>query len=169
MPDSDGTNAVPEAPEISTFVTVGFNSTSRHLESLAAPIKGTVKQTEAKEEVDQQGHMSVVFLPKPRNDLIYGHLPLLAQTASLAEPQRTRVRIVPLDSKHEIRISESLGLPRAGVVGLMEGAPGAEALLSYVRSKVEPIDVPWLKEAAEAKYLGLKLGEEEVITKKVKK
>ncbi|KAF2100377.1 hypothetical protein NA57DRAFT_54469 [Rhizodiscina lignyota] len=169
--DSASDESIPDAnltetrePGIANFVTVGLNSTSRHLEALSAPLKDQTKQTSEVVQSEYRPPLSAIFLPKARNDMIYAHLPLLAQTASSAQnlPAHSATRLVPLDSKHEQKLASSLGLPRAGVVGLMEGAPGTDALIEYVRSKVEPIDVPWLREAAEAKYMGLKVDAVEV-------
>lgn len=86
-----------------------------------------------------------------------GHLPLLAQLASLGQADSAPCLIVPLDPRFEQELCLAVGLPRAGVVSLMEGAPRAEALMEFVRSKVEPMDVPWLREAASAKFLGTKI------------
>lgn len=36
----------------------------------------------------------------------------------------------------------------------MEGAPGAHTLVDYVRSHVEPVDVPWLNEVLAGKWKG---------------
>lgn len=34
-----------------------------------------------------------------------------------------------------------------------EDIPALKAVTDYVREQVEPVDVPWLKEAIEAKYM----------------
>lgn len=141
-------------------MTIGINATSRHLEGLSklamdAPEPGN--DTSHHDTKQSNVPIAAIFLPKGKTDMIYAHIPLLAQMASLGGPGAAPCLLVPLDSKFEKDLCSAVGLPRAGVVGLMEGAPGAEALLEVLRSKVEPVDVPWLREAVNAKYLGTKV------------
>ncbi|KAK3046790.1 hypothetical protein LTS18_013288, partial [Coniosporium uncinatum] len=56
----------------------------------------------------------------------------------------------------EQRIASALGLPRVGAVALLEGAGGAEKLVEYAREHVRAVGVPWLDEAREGKWLGLR-------------
>lgn len=100
-------------------------------------------------------HTAVIFLPKSRNDLIYAHLPLMSRTASTLRPRLAATRLVPLNPTAETRIAAALGLPRAGVVGVLEGAPGSELLAGYVRQHVQPVEVPWIEEATRGEYLPL--------------
>ena len=79
----------------------------------------------------------------------------MSRTASLLHPDVPATRLVPLSPTAEARIAAALGLPRAGVVGIMEGAPGSGPLVEYVRQHVQPVEVPWIQEAAKGAYLPL--------------
>lgn len=147
---------VIDGPPLQKSLTIGLNATTRHLESQVHNIKANENEANEKSTQDLPP-MQVVFLLKGRNDVIYTHLPLLVQAASLANPVSSPCLLVPLASVYEKDLASALGIPRAGVVGLVEGAPGFGALLELVRSKVAPADVPWLREAVEAKYLGTKI------------
>lgn len=51
-------------------------------------------------------------------------------------------------------------MPRISILALLEDGEGAaemEALVAYVREHVEPVDVPWLREAREGRWLGTKV------------
>ena len=84
-------------------------------------------------------------------------MPLLTATASLATPTTSPIRLVTLPKGAEARLCAALALPRVGFLGLMDGAPHATPLVEYVREHVPSVEVPWLKEAAVAKYLPLKV------------
>ncbi|EON64463.1 hypothetical protein W97_03695 [Coniosporium apollinis CBS 100218] len=147
-------------PEVSKFLTVGLNSTTRHLETLMASATGNKqKPPSTVEDPPADGpdaqHMAVIFLPKSRNDLVYAHLPLMSRTASTLRPELAATRLVSLSPAAEVKIAAALGLPRAGVVGILEGASGSESLVDYVRQHVRPVEVPWIEEATKGEYLPL--------------
>jgi ribonuclease P/MRP protein subunit POP3 len=48
-----------------------------------------------------------------------------------------------------------MGLPRAGVIGVLEDAPGASPLIEYVRENVDPVEVPWLEKALSGQWMGM--------------
>ena len=50
-----------------------------------------------------------------------------------------------------------LGIPRVGMVGLIDGAPSASSLIELVRQNVPELEVPWLEEAVKGAYLAVKI------------
>lgn len=150
----------PPKPEVLDFLTVGLNSTTRCLESNAALSRPrVVTGTESHKPGNQEEakHLAVVVLPKPVDDLMYAHLPMLCFTASLSSKGKAATRLVLLDPFHERTIAAAMGLPRVGVLGVMDDTPGAASLLSYVRDNVEPVEVPWLADALSGNWMGVTL------------
>jgi ribonuclease P/MRP protein subunit POP3 len=76
--------------------------------------------------------------------LLHAHLPLLTVTASLSHPEKPPIVLVTLPKGAESRLVSALGVPRVGVVGLSEGAPGSKVLVEFVREKVKAVDAEWL-------------------------
>jgi ribonuclease P/MRP protein subunit POP3 len=148
----------PVEPKILEHLTVGLNTTSRHLETEAALSKPGALTTEDKESKAEQApgsRLAVVFLPKPRDNLVYSHLPLLCYTSSANEKDKVQqTRLVLLDPSSERILAASMGLPRAGVIGVFDNAPGAGPLLEYVRQNVDPVEIPWLEKALSGQWMG---------------
>ncbi|KAF2144133.1 uncharacterized protein K452DRAFT_267305 [Aplosporella prunicola CBS 121167] len=153
----------PPMPDISKSITVGINSTTRHLEQLAAARAPPALRPQGGNEHKEIGdapalsNLAILFLLKPPNDITYAHLPLLSQAASSTLPAATATRLVPLKASSEQKLASALGLPRVGVVGVMEGAPGAAPLLDYVRAHLAAVEVPWIREAKNAQYLDVNI------------
>lgn len=149
----------PQPPSIQTDLLIGFNSVTRHLESLSPYSSPTKPQGDPKER--RPRHISAVFLLRPLDDLIYSHLPLLCHTASLAYPDLSGTRLVLLDPTTEVKVAAALAQsPRISVLAVLEPEDegnGTRELCEYVRKHTEPVDVPWLKEAMEGKWLGTKI------------
>ncbi|KAI5208976.1 hypothetical protein E4T39_01087 [Aureobasidium subglaciale] len=147
-------------PVILNYLTVGLNSTSRQLELEAASSKPEIssaahENTRTTEQAAGR-HLAVVFLPKPRENLVYAHLPLLCYTSSVKYKEKAQqTRLVLLDSSCERTIAAAMGLPRAGVIGVFDDAPGSVSLLAYVRDNVVPIEVPWLEKALSGNWTGI--------------
>jgi ribonuclease P/MRP protein subunit POP3 len=146
-------------PEILKHLTVGLNTTGRHLETEAALSKpgalaAVDKENETKQTITKR--LAVVFLPKPRDNLVYSHLPLLCFTSSATHEDKTQhTRLVLLDPSCERTIAAAMGLPRAGVIGVFDDAPGASSLIEYVRENVDPVEVPWLGKAISGQWMGM--------------
>ncbi|KAF2086517.1 hypothetical protein K490DRAFT_66710 [Saccharata proteae CBS 121410] len=164
----------PPAPEIASHVTVGINSTTRHLEQLALStvpaalksdaISATETPPDSKNDSEPPATtpsppspITAIFIPASPNSPIHAHLPILCATASAktTTPTASPTLLVPLKPSTEAKLATALGVPRLGVVGLLAGAPGADTLVQYVRDHVEPVDVPWLREVGAGKYLGV--------------
>jgi ribonuclease P/MRP protein subunit POP3 len=90
-------------------------------------------------------------------------MPLLSHLSSSYYPSLPPTRLVPFSTTSEAKLCKALGIPRVGIIGIFEGAPGAGPLVEYVREKVEVTDVPWVREVEKGEWLGTKImfGEED--------
>lgn len=159
-------------PDIINFVTVGFNSTTRYLETVAqkaAPSSPLINETDpviigklstsqnaSQSDIDssRQKRLLAVFVPSKReSSKLYSHLPILVKTASMAFPHLPAIRLVTLPTEAENRLSEALKIPRVGLIGLECDAPGVSALAEVVRADVPELIVPWLQESKAGSYL----------------
>ena len=103
-------------------------------------------------------HIAAIFVPMSTHPaVLHAHLPQLIFTASLAHPLLPSTRLVQLPRGSDARLCDALGLPRVSVIGILEGAPHSNALIDLVQKTVPEIDVPWLKEVREEKYLKAKV------------
>ena len=163
--------SAPAPPEVQDYLTVGFNTTTRYLELFAQhPSPST-------DELDKSGAvvalkssarpfddpanlkpLAAVFVSRSgQPPVLYSHLPLLTKTASLAVPSSPSTRIISLPEEAEDRLKAALGIPRVGVVGLIDGAPNASSLIELIRQNVPELKVPWLQEAVKGTYLAVKI------------
>jgi ribonuclease P/MRP protein subunit POP3 len=156
----------PPLPDIFSHITLGFNTTVRHLESLSAISrppsldKATLEGSKdaAAKPVDQVTPLSAVFVCRTAlPPILTSSLPLLAATASLAFPRAPPIRLVPLGKVAGDKLAQTLHQPRVGFIGLLSETSAAENLMDLVRTRVEPVDVPWLKEACSGAYLPVKV------------
>jgi len=115
-------------------------------------------------------HIAAIFVPMSTHPaVLHAHLPQLIFTASLAHPSLPSTRLVQLPKGSDARLCDALGLPRVSIIGILEGAPHSNALIDVVRKTVPKIDVPWLKEMREEKYLKVKVNAIETFTPVVAK
>jgi ribonuclease P/MRP protein subunit POP3 len=172
----DGTAATdsrtaPPLPDIFSHITVGFNTTIRHLESLStisrppslgeATLEGP-KEAAAK-SVEQVAPLSAVFVCRTwLPPILTSSLPLLTATASLAFPEEPPIRLVPLGKAAKDKLAQALHQPRVGFIGLLSDTSAAENLVDFVRTRVQPVDVPWLKEVGSGVYLPVKVRQTEI-------
>jgi len=154
--------AIPPAPEITSYLTLGFNTTVRYLENLSVasrPQTLTNTGIQASKETSETSRsprmpLAAVFVCRTNlPPILTSVLPLLTETASLAYPQEQPIRLISLSEKAEARLAQALHQPKVGFIGLQSNAPGARGLIELVRDSIEPVDVPWLKEAGSAKYM----------------
>ncbi|KAK7548139.1 hypothetical protein IWX49DRAFT_636498 [Phyllosticta citricarpa] len=131
----------PPASAIANHITVGINSTTRHLERLVENKGANALPT-----------MPLIITSQSPSSPVVSHLPLLSAAASCSLPPSQATRIVPLNPNVEPQLAAALGLPRVGVVGIKAGAPGAAPLVEYAQSKLEAADAPWVREARAAEY-----------------
>lgn len=143
-------------------MTVGFNSTTRHLEGLAAlsaPLALSVLPGSNLEEGDtnegcQFPHLDIVFITQPPDHLAFAHLPILAVTASAANPDLPQTRLVSISQEAEKKLSDVLNIPRVGMLGIKHGAAESQILVDLVQQVIPPIEVLWISQAAKGEYCG---------------
>lgn len=154
------------SPKVLEFVTVGFNTTTRHLEDLAQKCTGNTAPEstspgpvmEHRAQVDShsiiQKPLVAIFVPRAEQPkILHSHLPVLIQAASLGSSALPPIRLVPLASGAEARLIKALGIPRVGLVGLMDNAPAASQLIQLVRTQVPVVEIPWLQESISGVFL----------------
>ncbi|GAO48808.1 hypothetical protein SAICODRAFT_18668 [Saitoella complicata NRRL Y-17804] len=141
-----------EAPKIANHLTMGINSTTRHLESqarrlLPSTLKPPFSTPPPPPPPSSDRQIKYVFAC--RSDITPHHL--LSHLPTLTALLTTHTtRLVSLPRGAEARLVQILGLRRVGVIGLMDGVQGGE-MEGLVRlcEKVHPMDVPWLKAGSE--------------------
>ena len=164
----------PPDLELLNYLTIGFNSTTRHLEALAQSCIPSnrkpaapgldIEAKEAREVSKADLHTSTlkpldaVFVPRSdQPSIMHSHLPMLVQAASMAPLSSPHIKLVVLPKGAEAKLSSALGIPRVGLIGLMEGAPAASPLIEFVKQHVPEVEVPWLVEAEAGVYLPVQI------------
>ncbi|KAL6716999.1 RNase P and RNase MRP subunit [Lecanora helva] len=170
-----------ESKEVLEHLTIGFNATNRHLESLAQ--KSIPRNVVEKDALPGAGvssisprlphetkSMAAVFVPYfDRPSVLYSHLPLLIKTASLTLPCSSAIRLMMLPKGTEERLAVALSIPRIGLIGLLEGAPRVDTLIDIVRKKVSDVDIPWIAEGgAHYKPVNIKASQTKALGKRKK-
>jgi ribonuclease P/MRP protein subunit POP3 len=101
---------------------------------------------------------SVIFVSQTnQSGILHAQIPQLVATASLAYPDSPATRLIQLYKGSEERLCDALGIPRVSCVGIFESAPFSISLIDLIRECVPPMEIAWLKEAMDAKYLPLKV------------
>ena len=168
----------PPAPEVSSHITLGFNTTIRRLELLSAVSRPQSLGGEISAKSEDETGKSIRLLPSLSAvficrtglpPILTSSLPLLAATASSAFPKEPPIRLVPLSKAAEDKLAIALHQPKVGFVGLQADAPAAEILTTLVRDRIPPVDVPWLREASSSTYLPVKVRRTEVNVRPRKK
>jgi len=107
---------------------------------------------------------TIVFVPRGgQSPAFNSHFPQMVALAARSQPAETAVRLVGFSKACEDRLSAALGIPRVSSIAICEGAPQAKGLVDYVREKVPPVDVAWLKEARRGEFLETKI--DAIVTK----
>lgn len=169
-------HAVDTSPdlELLDYLTVGFNSTNRHLEALAQSSTPTnymatpglaseINEARTAHSNDVQTSptiKSLVAVFVPRSDqpsIMHSHLPRLSKAASLAPSSSQDIKLVSLPKGAETKLSAALRIPRVGIIGLMDGAPAASPLIDFVRKRVPEVEIPWLADAEAGVYLPVEI------------
>lgn len=92
--------------------------------------------------------LAAIFVSRAEQPkILHSHLPALITTASLGSPPLPQIRLVPLASGAEARLTKALGVPRVGLVGLVDNAPSASHLIELIRTHVPAVEIPWLQES----------------------
>lgn len=136
-----------------SYLTTGFNSTMRQLESSAKNATRLGATTQASETANC--YPSVIVARRTTFPaLVDQSFPVLVATASRA---LNPVRLVEMSANAEASLSAAMGIPRLSVLGIGVDAPGFGPLIAYVREHVGPIDAPWLMEMSTPLYRPLKI------------
>ena len=156
----------PASPEVLKCLTIGFNTTTRHLEVLAkkrmtspmlettAPAFALNHDAHVGFDSMEQKPLVAVFVPQVEQPtILHAHLPLLIKSASLASPSLPPTRLIALPKGAEARLSKALGIPRVGLVGLTDNSPHASQLIEFSRIHVPEVKIPWLQESTAGLYL----------------
>ncbi|KAI5811244.1 hypothetical protein DFH27DRAFT_605350 [Peziza echinospora] len=150
----------PPPPELSSHATIGLNSITQHLNTLAAinlpPTLPLQKQhsTKSKQKENSKSNMNhtipftAIFLTRADSQPtpLHAHLPVLTYIASASSPNPTL--LIPLPRGASARLQSALALPSVNFIGLLSTLPEtgiAGELLQLVRRIVKPITVPWLE------------------------
>ena len=147
------------------YLTIGFNVTTRYLEALArtSATQGDKGRDTALFRVgycespdadsDKLRSLAAIFVPhSDQSSILYSHLPLLIKAASFAPFTSSAPRLIMLPRGAEEHLATTLSIPRVGLIGIIDGAPGAKALTDLARTKVPDVDVPWFDEGARGLY-----------------
>jgi hypothetical protein len=135
------TPSTPPQPAISSYLTIGLNTTVR---TLSAQIP-----SETDPAPSHLPPLHVVFVFVANKQL--AQLPVLA---NLAHP---KVQLILFHQPAaEKAICDSLGLPRVGALGVRADASGAEPLFACI-ADIPNIKVPFLKESTAGVWLGTKI------------
>lgn len=158
------------APEVLDFVTVGFNTTTHHLELLARTCTSNTSPdstsvgpvvnhgVQIRSDCTIHKHLIAIFVPRAEQPkILHSHLPILIKTASLGSPDLPPIRLVHLASGAEAQLIKALGIPRVGIVGLMDHAPNASQLIQLTRTHVPAVEIPWLQESISGVFLPTKV------------
>lgn len=107
-------------------ISVGLNSVTRQLSAVSS---------------EAEAALAVIFLSRPKDAIIYSHLPTLCAMASTRHASQPSIRLVLLGENADARLTEALALPRAGVIGIVDGSPWQE-LVSLVRDRMSRVPAP---------------------------
>jgi ribonuclease P/MRP protein subunit POP3 len=160
----------PPPPALSSFIVVGLNRIIRSLESSSQKIgpgqaeqvlgdsfqgltDGLLDENIAPDQSSNPHFTAILVLRSSQPTILHAHLPQLISIASLAHPESPPTRLVQLPKGCDERLCEILGLPRVSFIGIVEGAPNSQGLVDFIRDSVAPIELPWLSDVKNAKYL----------------
>lgn len=149
------------SPEIATQVLIGFNSITRHLQTIchessmyliSDPENGEESHDRIQENEGTK-RIAAIFTtnPSPAQATLHSHFPPLVAAAS--GPNQYPIRLVRLPRGCENRLAASLNLPRVNFVAVMEKAEGAGVLLALVRDRVRVLE----SRTGEATYQSVKI------------
>ncbi|KAL9623597.1 MAG: hypothetical protein Q9160_002053 [Pyrenula sp. 1 TL-2023] len=170
---------VPEPPDTSDHVLVGFNVLNRHLEALAAfttpadPKPQTSEvQTDSQQAPKAPAPVAAIFYPtRDVSTLLTHHLPFLCHLASFNQPNHPAIRLIPLSTPRASEmLSKALHLPRVSFVGILDdSSTPTNGLIEYCREKAIPVKLPWLDGLKRGQYEAVKVKRIETFERQSKK
>jgi ribonuclease P/MRP protein subunit POP3 len=154
----------PPPPEIGNHILIGLNSVTRHLESLAARTAPPSTPSHTKTHTSLANSspprpLALVLIPHnhPPASLPHAHIPTLVHLSTVDSQSEKATRLLAVTPGCEPVIAEALHIPHVGALGILEGAPGADALVAYVRENVEITKCAWIDEAMGPEWKGVKI------------
>lgn len=134
-------NPKPSPPPILRYAVAGVNAVTAVLEAAVAQGSSLPPSVPAGEP---PARLRAVFVCRADGHptQLHAHFPVLCQ---LVKPP---VKLLALPKGAESRLTERLGIPRLGVLGLLDGAPGADILFELIQS-LPTVEVPWVSEKHE--------------------
>lgn len=103
-------------------------------------------------------HLAAVFVCRLSQPTVLNtHLPQLIATASPAFLDLPPIRLVQLSRGSEEALCSSLGLPRVSFLAVMDDTPLVKPLIEIVRDNVPVIEVEWLTDAQNARYMPVQI------------
>lgn len=157
----------PPVPEILQFLDVGLASVTRNLQPLAGDASGSDTAAGPR----PPAYAAVFVVRAGQSPAFHCHIPQMVAVAAPGCPAGQGTRLVGLSGPCGQRLSACLGVPRVSCVGLRADAPGAAALVEYVRGNVTEVDIAWLREGAGGVFKATKIVAVETVVgaKRVKK
>ncbi|KAF2448328.1 hypothetical protein P171DRAFT_428423 [Karstenula rhodostoma CBS 690.94] len=162
--DSSVPDTRPPPPEIGNHILIGLNSVTRHLESLAAQTTPPSALSRTKADASLQDAspprpLTMVLIPHnhPPASLPHAHIPTLVHLSNMDSQTEKATRLLAVPPGCEPAIAEALHIPHVGALGILEGAPGADALVAYVRENVDLTRCAWIDEAMGPEWKGTKM------------
>lgn len=103
--------------------------------------------------------LAFVLIPHnhPSSSLPHAHIPTLLHLSALNTPSDTATRLLAMPPGCESDIAAALHIPHVGALAVMEGAPGADALIAYVREQAATTRCPWIDEAMKPEWKPVKM------------
>jgi ribonuclease P/MRP protein subunit POP3 len=171
--NDDTHDGPPLPPEIQKHVVVGLNSILRHLQSLSQASKSKQRDAHAETILETPEHapepgnkdpndlakpqpFAAIFAlsPTPANPTVLTtHLPTLVHTSSLLYSSLPPTRLIPLSQVQALQLKTILSLARTSHMGILDSAPGAEALIAVIRENVPVVEARWMDEVKKGVYL----------------
>ncbi|KAK7181104.1 hypothetical protein DPSP01_003545 [Paraphaeosphaeria sporulosa] len=162
--DKNAPSTPTPPPDISNHILIGLNSVTRHLESLAAHAAPPSAPSHAKADPPSPDAtpprpLSIVLIPHnhPPASLPHAHIPTLVHLCTMTSQKDKATRLLAVPPGCEPVIAEALHIPHVGALGIFEGAPGADALVAYVRENVDVTRCAWIEEAIGPEWKGTRI------------
>lgn len=143
----------PPKPEICDKIDIGFNSITRRLQEATASNSAHISEARS-----NKPPYSMVFVSRGDQTAAFNsHFPQMVASASVEAAPNDKIRLVGFSKACSDRLSATLGIARVSSLAVESEAPGAEALLDFVRKNVSPVQVSWLSEAQDGRYRATKI------------
>ncbi|KAJ4298109.1 RNase P and RNase MRP subunit [Kalmusia sp. IMI 367209] len=107
----------------------------------------------------EQRPLSLVLITHnhPPASLPHAHIPTLIHLSILNSPTSKATRLIAVPPGCENRLSSVLHIPHVGALGILEGAPGADSLVAYVREHIDVTKCTWIDEAMKPEWKNVKI------------